>query len=109
MSSATRRFSGSITASETSWKAAPRYLVLAEGLEVTSPKQAVRASLRAGVMDEEQARMALQMVDDRNLTSHTYNEELAKLIFARLDDYARLIRDWLAAMERNAADAGAVH
>ena len=69
-----------------------------EGLAVGSPKSAVRASLQVGLLDEESARHALDLVDDRNETSHTYNEALAVAIFARIPGHALLLRAWLDAV-----------
>ncbi|QHS23201.1 hypothetical protein GWK91_09675 [Virgibacillus sp. MSP4-1] len=36
------------------------------------------------------------MVNDRNLTVHTYNEELAVEIFKQLPDYYELLRKWVS-------------
>lgn len=52
------------------WKAAQLYLKQAEGLETNSPKAVIRASAGVGLLTESQARLALAMADDRNLTSH---------------------------------------
>jgi nucleotidyltransferase substrate binding protein (TIGR01987 family) len=83
---------------EATWKAAQIYLREIEGLEVGSPKGAVRLSLQVGGLDEIEARLALTMVDDRNLTVHAYNEAIAEAIAQRLAEYARLMRCWLGAM-----------
>lgn len=83
---------------EAVWKAVQLYLKEVEGLEVGSPKGAVRASLRVGVLGEDDARFALAMADDRNLTVHTYNEALAEAIYGRLVGYARLMDRWIGAM-----------
>jgi len=40
----------------------------------------------------------MDMIRDRNLTVHTYNQELADQIYSRLPAYATLIEQWLAAM-----------
>jgi nucleotidyltransferase substrate binding protein (TIGR01987 family) len=84
---------------EATWKAAQIYLREIEGLEVASPKGAVRLSLQVGIVGEEDARLALAMVDDRNLTVHAYNEAIAEAIAQRLAEYARLMRRWLGAVE----------
>jgi len=84
---------------EAIWKAAQLYLREVEGMELGSPKSVIRASLQAGLLSEDQARLALGMADDRNLTAHTYNETLAKDIFSRLSRYVQLIDNWLAGME----------
>ena len=38
------------------------------------------------------------MVDDRNLTVHTYNEQLAEEISSRLSNHALLLQHWLDQM-----------
>lgn len=83
---------------EVTWKTAQRYLHKIEGVDVASPKAVIRTSFTAGLLDEQATRLALEMVDDRNLTSHTYNEGLAEQIFARLNKYARLMNHWIASM-----------
>jgi nucleotidyltransferase substrate binding protein (TIGR01987 family) len=70
---------------EAGWRAAQLFLMEREGLDAPSPKSAIRASLQVGLLSEPDARLALAMADDRNLTVHTYNEELAKRIFTDLD------------------------
>jgi nucleotidyltransferase substrate binding protein (TIGR01987 family) len=81
---------------EAVWRAAQRYLLVVEGLEANSPKGVIRAAATTLMLEEEEARLAFQMIDDRNLTVHTYNEELANAIFSRLGAYAQLLRAWLA-------------
>jgi nucleotidyltransferase substrate binding protein (TIGR01987 family) len=83
---------------EATWKAAQLYLREVEGLEVGSPKRAVRAGLQVGLFDEAHTRELLAMVDDRNLTVHTYNERLAEEIDSRLSGHARLLQHWLVQM-----------
>ena len=84
-------------------KAAQRYLRDVEGLELGSPKSIARACFQVGVLSEEEVRLSLAMVDDRNLTVHTYNEGLARQIFSKLMRYAELMNDWLKAMEKRVA------
>ena len=77
------------------WKAAQLYLREKEGLQQGSPKGVVRACLQVGLLTEEESRLAMVMVDDRNLTVHTYNEEL----YSNLKAYADFMATWLAAMK----------
>jgi hypothetical protein len=70
-------------------------------VEVASPKAASRQSHDSGLLQEEDARLALQMTDDRN----THNEPLAESIFAKHSSYADLLDRWLAAVEKRAAAA----
>jgi len=83
---------------EATWKAAQLYLREVEGIEVGSPKRAARAALQVALVDEARARQLLAMVDDRNLTVHTYNEQLAEEISSRLSDHAQLLQHWLEQM-----------
>lgn len=80
---------------EAVWKAGQAVLLENFGLELGSPKSVIRASLENGLLDEAQTRLALAMVDHRNLTSHTYNEALAEEIYAALPGYRGLLRTWL--------------
>lgn len=88
---------------EAVWKAAQLYLRQQEGLDLNSPKGVVRGCFQVGLLTAEQARWALQMVDDRNLTAHTYNESVANAIFSRLAQHASLMNYWLEAMARGAS------
>jgi nucleotidyltransferase substrate binding protein (TIGR01987 family) len=81
---------------EAIWRVAQRCLNVVEGLEVGSPKAVVRMSREAGLLTDEQATKAFEMMDDRNLTVHTYNEPVAQKIFERLPSYAVLVEAWLA-------------
>lgn len=83
---------------EASWKAAQRFLVVREGIDVGSPKSAIRASREASLLTESEAADALAMADDRNLTVHTYNEALAHAIFARLAGHLALMERWVVGM-----------
>lgn len=85
---------------EAVWKAAQLYLRIMEGLDNNSPKGVIRASLRVGLLDENQVRLGLDMTDDRNRTVHTYNEDIARAIYGRLPDYAGLMRYWLESMSK---------
>lgn len=80
---------------EAVWKAAQAVLLDRFGMQASSPKPVIRASFENGLLTEEETRLALAMVDHRNLTSHTYNEALADEIHAALPAYRRIMRAWL--------------
>jgi nucleotidyltransferase substrate binding protein (TIGR01987 family) len=84
---------------EALWKAAQAFLSTAEKIQLGSPGAVARASFQAGLLTEEQARAALQMAQDRNLTVHTNNEELAEEIYARLPLHFVLMNTWLGVIE----------
>ena len=80
------------------WKAGQAYLVDAEGVQASSPKQVLRECGRCGALDPQMVRQGLEMVDDRNLTVHTYSESLANAIYGRLAGHASLLDGWLQGM-----------
>jgi nucleotidyltransferase substrate binding protein (TIGR01987 family) len=87
---------------ETTWKAAQRHLRDAEGLDPGSPASVVRETHAVGLLDEAAARLGLEIVRDRNLTVHTYNERLADEIHSRLPSYLKMMESWIAAIEGRA-------
>ena len=66
---------------ELCWKALRR-LLLREGVATTTPREALQQAFRAGWLDEEST--WLQMLRDRNETSHTYNEKTARRVYASI-------------------------
>lgn len=87
---------------EAVWKAAQHLLRDVEGIESGSPKQAIRDCVEAGLVDGSLAERGLLLVDDRNLTVHTYNEALALRLAARLPDHAAALREWLSRLQMRA-------
>jgi nucleotidyltransferase substrate binding protein (TIGR01987 family) len=63
------------------WKAFRR-LLLRDGLATTTPREALQQAFKAGWLSDEGA--WLQMLRDRNETSHTYNEAVARRIYASI-------------------------
>jgi nucleotidyltransferase substrate binding protein (TIGR01987 family) len=86
---------------EAVWKAARAYLFEVEGIDAASPKRVLRESRNIGLLSDEQTALGLQMVDDRNLTSHTYHEGLAQRIYERLEAYTELMQRWLYSLKES--------
>ena len=78
---------------ELAWKAV-KHFALKEGLEVKSPREAVQKAFRLHWIDDET--VWLRMLDDRNMTSHTYRIDLAKDIYSRLPVYHDVMQDLYA-------------
>ena len=85
---------------EACWKAAQSVLSIQFGLELASPKSVIRACAHNALLTEADARLAMDLVDDRNLTSHTYNEALAQAIWSRLPTHLSVLQRWMGALER---------
>ena len=74
---------------ETFWKYLKAYLQTEHNLSANSPREVIRTGLTAKLYSEEISKELLQMLDDRNLTSHTYVEELAESIAGRIPAYSK--------------------
>jgi nucleotidyltransferase substrate binding protein (TIGR01987 family) len=74
---------------ETAWKAIQEDALL-EGVECTSPRDCFRVGFRLGILGEDEPRW-LSMVEDRNRTSHTYDEAVAAEIYDSLSAYLTLL------------------
>lgn len=70
------------------------------GLEVFSPRDSVRTAFQLGVIQEHPE--WFRMLEDRNLTSHTYNETTAESIYSHLPTYVRLLHQALDELTRRA-------
>ena len=74
---------------EAFWKYLKAYLQTEHNLSANSPREVIRVGLTAKLYSEETSQELLQMLDDRNLTIHTYVEELAESIAHRIPDYSK--------------------
>jgi nucleotidyltransferase substrate binding protein (TIGR01987 family) len=70
------------------------------GVEVFSPRDSLRTAFQLGVIQEDQE--WFRMLEDRNMTSGTYNEATADSIYSHLPTYARLLRRALEELTRRA-------
>ena len=75
---------------ELTWKCAKRALAL-KGIDARSPRDAIKECYGLGWIDDEQT--WVDMLTDRNRTSHTYVEEIAHEVYDRLKDYIVLIQN----------------
>lgn len=66
---------------EVCWKTLKRALAY-EGIEALTPREAIVEAFAAGLVDDESA--WLEMLRDRNLTSHIYDEAMALGIYGRI-------------------------
>ena len=86
---------------EAVWKAGQEFLRGHEGLDVGSPKGTIRGLFQTGYLNARQTELGLKMVDDRNLTSHTYSEGLSEQIFKELPKYAALMQSCLSVIKKS--------
>jgi nucleotidyltransferase substrate binding protein (TIGR01987 family) len=79
------------------WKSLKAYAE-ESGLEAFSPRDSIRIAFQLGVIQESPE--WFRMLEDRNLTSHTYNESTADSIYSHLPTYTRLVRQALEELSR---------
>ena len=75
------------------WKLIKDYLRVQEGIECASPKSCFREAFKVGVLSEEETVKVLEMTDDRNLSTHTYDEEAIEEIYQQVKNYWKLMDD----------------
>lgn len=62
-----------------------------KGLEVNYPKDVIKEAYADNLIQNES--LWIQMLKDRNLTSHTYDETLANEIFKNIKNYVPVLRE----------------
>jgi nucleotidyltransferase substrate binding protein (TIGR01987 family) len=72
---------------EVIWKLTKTYLEKNEGIIANSPKSCFKEAFKVSLIDEKESILALEMTDDRNMTSHIYHEELAEDIYKKIKQY----------------------
>ena len=71
------------------WKLLKKYCEY-QGKPVNSPRESIREVFALQVIDEDLR--YLEMLEHRNMTTHTYREDLAEEIYANLPIYANLMQ-----------------
>lgn len=88
---------------EAIWRAAALLLEEVEGVAIrNTPKDVIRASRGAGLLDDEDAEEAVRVTDDRNAIVHTYKQDLGEALGERLSGHATLLHRWLDALHERA-------
>lgn len=70
-----------------------------EGIICNSPKSCFREAFTLGLLIEEETVKFLEMTDDRNMTSHTYKEEVSRIIYGRMKGYTELMEGLMRNIE----------
>jgi nucleotidyltransferase substrate binding protein (TIGR01987 family) len=74
------------------WKYLKIYVErIAEPIEYNAPAPVIREAFTAGILNEDEAENALEMIKDRNRTSHIYKEEIAEELTAKIPHHAQLM------------------
>lgn len=76
---------------ELTWKLLKAFLFEKYGIDVASPKKVYQEFFKQKMINEDEVRVLLQMVDDRNTVAHIYSEITARKISDRIEQYYGLI------------------
>jgi len=83
---------------ELSWKVLKKALKI-EGIEVVSPRQAIRSAFEAGYLQN--VDIWFEMLEDRNMTSHTYDPDIANRVYESAKRLPEEVRKIIIAIENN--------
>ena len=86
---------------EIAWKSIKSFLLEVEGVECRSPKSCVREFFSVEYLNQEEMSLFLEMIDDRNLATHTYHESLADDIFSKINDYIMLLEKIYSILQKS--------
>ena len=86
---------------ELAWRAM-KWLLSYEGIETTSPREALRQAYQAHWIDNEPT--WLKMIQDRNLVTHTYNRQTAVGVHERIKGYAPVFQNAHTFLKEKFAD-----
>lgn len=80
---------------DTFWKYLKEYIEVhyQETIEIITPKAVLKSAVILEIISNAEFKNLLLMVDDRNLTSHGYNEEIAEKISSRVSTYYDIMQD----------------
>lgn len=76
------------------WKYLKKYMETKSApIEYNAPVPVVRAAFSIGLLREQEAEDILEMIKDRNKTSHIYKEEIAEYLSVHIPHYYQLMHD----------------
>ena len=70
---------------ELAWKTFQK-IAVDEGLEAGSLKSSLKQAFKLNIITNKNESIWLQMLEDRNLMSHTYRDKLSKVVVERIQD-----------------------
>lgn len=93
--SAIKRFEFTV---ELAWKSVQHFL-RSQKIVCRSSKECLQESFKFGLVED--SPLWIKIIDDRNLTVHTYNEEVAEEVYNRLSGYLSLLQTLKNKLEKS--------
>ncbi len=76
------------------WKTIREFIIIKHGLDVpASPKMVIKQALDVYLINEDQYKELIASINDRNLTSHAYRENVAIQIASHISAYYQLMQE----------------
>lgn len=85
---------------ETCWKFLRHYLFEKEGVEANSPRMVFRACSEREILPKELAEELVVLIDARNETVHTYDQEVAERVIADILKHSQVFARVLELIEQ---------
>ena len=63
-------------------------------IEINFPKVVIKTACKAGLLEEDDAELAIKMIGGRNLTSHIYKDEFAEKLSFSIESYYKLMQKY---------------
>jgi nucleotidyltransferase substrate binding protein (TIGR01987 family) len=74
------------------WKYLREYMITAHGVSIDSPRKVFQECLSLSIIDESETEELIDLVEDRNLTAHVYDMDLANQVANDIQKHHDVIR-----------------
>ncbi len=85
---------------ELAWKISKMYLELFEGVLSISPKGVYKAMFQSALITEDEYSALFRTIEDRNLLSHIYKEEMYQLVYANIQAHLQAFKVLLGVLSK---------
>lgn len=84
---------------ELAWKMSKMYLELSEGILSNSPKGVYKSMFQSALITENEFLSLFKTIEDRNLLSHVYKEEMYESVYENLKSHLLAFKTLLGKLE----------
>jgi nucleotidyltransferase substrate binding protein (TIGR01987 family) len=84
---------------ELAWKISKMYLELSEGIMSNSPKGVYKSMFQSALITENEFLSLFKTIEDRNLLSHVYKEEMYESVYENLKSHLLAFKTLLGKLE----------
>lgn len=85
---------------ELAWKISKMHLELFEGIMSNSPKGVYKTMFQSDLISEEEYSALFKTIEDRNLLSHIYKEEMYQLVYLNIQEHLKAFKALLRVLSK---------